>query len=404
MKILIVTSDNYPHVGGKSTHIKDLIDGLNRINVEVDIISFDTFNILKKNIYRIILIPIRLVNKDLYVYLYRRLWALELKRIVIKRVKKYKYSYISYQDAFAASAINESLINFDLRSTLTMHTYFGIENSLDKKPSKMINLLNNSYRNFEIDSLKSIDAVVAVDERIKKHIEDSIILDKIKLKSHLMIYQVANFTNIDNLNNFNVNTSFSLKHELGINENNFVICCLRRLVEKNGVINLVRAVHLLNDTKIILLIGGDGPQRCLIESYIQEFDLKNVKLLGSLNDEQVKNVYHISDISVVPSITVNGLQEATSISCIESMGCGLPTIASNIGGLRQLVKNLETGILVEEGSIDDLVQTIKKLKDNKVLYNFISENSKEYIYQNHSHIVAAIKYLNIFKGNYSNEN
>lgn len=68
MKILFVASDNIPHIGGKSTHILDLRDGLESNAVDCNLISLSSLGKKQLCFLKMVLIPLRLINKDLYVY------------------------------------------------------------------------------------------------------------------------------------------------------------------------------------------------------------------------------------------------------------------------------------------------------------------------------------------------
>lgn len=59
---------------------------------------------------------------------------------------------------------------------------------------------------------------------------------------------------------------------------------------------------------------------------------------------------------IIPSIPVSGVIEAISISALEDMGVGEPIIASNIGGLQEIIKDKETGLLFEPGNAKQLAE------------------------------------------------
>lgn len=402
MRILIVSSDQIPHVGGKSTHILDLKDGLIKNDMECEVISLASINKLLKTAIKFLLSPVRLFNRDMYIYFSRYLTGKLLNYKVLSICKRQTIDFIAFQDAMAAYFLKGTVKNYQIPCSLTMHTYFGIENSLDKKNSRIGDRIYTTYLNHELESLQVVQSIIAVDARIKQHILTTIETEKQKKKlSVININEIANFTNIDlfsinNEQNKEIRKAFRDKYN--ISDNTFVVACTRRLVEKNGVINAVRAMKFLKNKSIKLIIGGDGPQREEIEAFIIENQLEeNILLLGEIRGDEIRRLYYASDISIVPSITVNGLQEATSISAIESMAVGLPTIASNIGGLAQLIKSNETGILVNEGDSLQIANAIQLLKDNNLIYNKIQINARKYIESHHSHIVSSKKYLEEFK-------
>ena len=123
---------------------------------------------------------------------------------------------------------------------------------------------------------------------------------------------------------------------------------------------------------------------------------KKVIMLDSVPQDELISVYNMSDCAVVPSVTVNGLQEATSISALESMSCGLPTISSAIGGLKEMTEDGVNGVLVNERSSSEIARAIDLLANDKKLYYKISTESRRFVETKHSHLTAALKYYEVF--------
>ena len=397
MNILIVSSEYVPHVGGKSTHIIDLIEGLKKNHVNVFLISRTTFGKKREYLIKMILSPIRVLNKDLFDYLHSYVRNRVLNSMVEKFCVEYQVDLISIQEAATAHAIKKTIQKHRIKTILTMHTYFGLEKTMDRKMDKRKQKYYEKVLAFELEALTIVSGIITVDQRIRQHIIDNILNSDARVITPDKVKMIPNFTNIGLYNIPSNEEKTYYRNKYGINPDYFVICCVRRLVEKNGVINAVKAMSKIKDSNVVLLIAGDGIQKKLIKEFISNNKLaEKVILLGSLNGDKVRELYMLSDISIVPSITVNGLQEATSISAIESMACGVPTIASNIGGLKQLIKNHETGILVDEGNIEQIANAIIKLKNNTEYYSHIQNNSREYIELNHSNIKAAKEYYDAF--------
>ncbi|MDO8424930.1 MAG: glycosyltransferase [bacterium] len=115
-----------------------------------------------------------------------------------------------------------------------------------------------------------------------------------------------------------------------------------RLVEQKGHDVLLEAFLLLRDThpRARLEIIGDGPRRAELEALCASFHLTDrVRFLGLQRD--IPAYYQRSDILVLPS-----RWEGFGIAAIEASACGIPVIASSVGGLQEAVVDGETGILV----------------------------------------------------------
>lgn len=381
MKMLILTLDDYPHCGGKSTHISSLIDGLKYKKVECKVISRSDISKFKLNGYKMLIYPLRFVNIKKYLYL-RKMSEFNLfKKMIKKEFSQNKYDYVSCQDALSCTALGQ--LNTKCAITLTMHTYFGLEYTLDNDYFKIGDPTYEKLLALEEESLKYVKNVVSVDERIFNHVNETINL-KYK-KNKINVFSIVNFTNTD------------LYNDEKINHEDFNIMCVRRLVEKNGAIYSVKAMNYLKKYKNIKLhIYGSGPEEEEINRYISDKKLTNVIMHGAIDNSLLPDIYKKCDLVVVPSITVNNLQEATSISAIEAMSCSIPVVASRIGGLAQMIDDGINGLLVEEKNSKQLSEAIVKLYDDKKLRETVSKNARKYILKNHSHITAAEQYLNIF--------
>jgi len=398
MLILFVASDTIPHVGGKSTHIVDLMEGLNHIGVKTDVISLSNLGRRKELFVKTLIAPLKFIRPDMFNFYFSKVWRKLLNNMVKQYCEEHKVDFISFQDAFAAYSSREALKKRQLVSVLTMHTYFGLESFPGNEDPRRLEVYNKVLER-EMESLEIVDGIIGVDRRIEKHVQENLAKSQKKNKS-VKVRHVTSIANFTNTSKFRIPSTYEkdkFRKEFGVADDSFVISCARRLVEKNGVINAVEAINMLDDN-CILLIAGDGPEKEMIQKYIGEEGLESrVKLLGSLDNERTRRLFMLSDVSVVPSITVNGLQEATSISALEAMACGLPTIVSNIGGLPEIIKNNETGILVDENNPKLIADSIVELKSDADYRSDIGSNARKYVEAKHSHIEVAKVYLKEFK-------
>lgn len=389
MKILIIASDNIPHVGGKSTHIYDLKDGLEKLGNDVDIVSYASIPKPVKLITETLFKLVRIVNKQKYYILMQKV-KINLLSLYLKYFYKKDIDIISGQDTH--SILATKYVYKNTPKVLTMHTYFAIEPTLDGgiiiKDSKYYKELLD----LELSSIKYLNKIICVDNRIKEHVKEFV-------KEEKIIESIMNFTNTDKYSPVSVEEKNSLKSKYGLDKYECIITCTRRLVEKNGVKYAVESIkHLSNNKSVLLLIIGDGQCKDSIIEKIEQLNLKDkIKLIGSIDNELILEYYLLSDIVLVPSITVNNLQEATSISAIEAMSCGIPVVASEIGGLKELINNNTNGILVAEKNSEDIAKACSSLMINNGYREAISKNARESIVKEHSHLNVAKKFNSIFE-------
>ena len=168
-----------------------------------------------------------------------------------------------------------------------------------------------------------------------------------------------------------------LKKKYDVN-NKLIILFLGRLAEKKGVKYLINALPLLKDLDYKLLIGGDGPLKNELQDMINKLNLKyKVKFLGYITGKEKMDYLLLSDVLIVPSITTKaGDTEGLPVTIMEGMSAGLPVIATDVGGIRDIIKNNENGILIKEKNSKEIAEKIIYLAHNKKFMQKLSKNSK----------------------------
>jgi len=145
-----------------------------------------------------------------------------------------------------------------------------------------------------------------------------------------------------------------------------------RLVEIKGIIYLIKAFEIIikkyPDLKLILI--GSGPEKENIEIFIKEHNIKNIILINTIPHKKMAYYYQQSSIVVLPSIGF----ENSPMSILESFSCGTPVVASNIGGIPELVKDNITGMLFKQGDYIDLSSKILDLLSNPLLLKEMNLN------------------------------
>jgi glycosyltransferase involved in cell wall biosynthesis len=134
---------------------------------------------------------------------------------------------------------------------------------------------------------------------------------------------------------------------------------IRNLRPKYGLKYLIEATANLRKAhnNIKLSIIGDGVLRHELENQVSELDIKEyVSFKGFIPNEKIVEYLNKFDIFVMPSI---GEGETFGVAAVEAMATGLPVVASNIGGLPEVIDDGRTGILVEPGNVEDLTKALE---------------------------------------------
>ena len=133
-----------------------------------------------------------------------------------------------------------------------------------------------------------------------------------------------------------------------------------RLSEEKGILTLIKAIEGI---KSDLYIVGSGPLKKVIEEYVKNNDLSNIKLLGFKSGQELTNIVGNAKAVVLPS----EWYENGPYSAIEALQLGRPIIGSDIGGIPELIH--ENGYLFKSGDLEDLKKVIndfeKKTTDER---------------------------------------
>jgi glycosyltransferase involved in cell wall biosynthesis len=150
----------------------------------------------------------------------------------------------------------------------------------------------------------------------------------------------------------------SVRARYNIQNDRVLILCPRRLVLKNGIQFVIESLALLSDRQsCCLLIVGDGPERSNLESRVRELGVEDsVIFAGAINNADLPEFYADADLVAIPS-----LMEATSIAGLEAMASARAIVASNVGGLPEIIQHEVNGLLVPPRDPQALASAIQCL-------------------------------------------
>ena len=139
---------------------------------------------------------------------------------------------------------------------------------------------------------------------------------------------------------FNVTNNF--------NERDNVVGYVGRLSEEKGPLNFVRSIPKISKRmhNAEFLIGGDGQSRDKIDNYLTAKNLNyKVKLAGWISHDKLSEYLNQLKLLVLPSYT-----EGLPNIMLEAMACGTPVLATPVGAIPDIIKDGETGFLMENNS------------------------------------------------------
>jgi glycosyltransferase involved in cell wall biosynthesis len=179
----------------------------------------------------------------------------------------------------------------------------------------------------------------------------------------------------------------------GLKDSRPLIMTVRRLVKKNGVEFLLKAVPLVLKTKDVkIIVVGDGPEREELLKLTSKLNLSNnVTFIGGIPNFRVPNYLSAADIIVVPSIV-----EASSISVLEAMAMEKPIIASDIPGIKDVI-DCSNCYLVPTKSPIKIAEAILRMLDNPLQSKKLGKNTRKIIEERHSWIIVAKRIERLYR-------
>ncbi len=120
-----------------------------------------------------------------------------------------------------------------------------------------------------------------------------------------------------------------------------------------------------------LILVGDGPDRSECERLARQLNLfDHIKFLGK--QDGLVEILNSADLFLIPSQS-----ESFGLAALEGMACGLPVVASSVGGLPELVKHTENGYIAEIGDVDRMAKYTIELLTNQKKYELFSQNARD---------------------------
>jgi glycosyltransferase involved in cell wall biosynthesis len=357
--------DNKPLIGGHENNVVQMSHALHENGHKIIIITTPSIHSCiseSKTINFDWGVIYSIAPKEPYGSMSYGLEFLRKSLLLIKKLKKEeRIDIIHGHSGFPILGLITGSIGFFLKIPCIHTLYCPIDNSFNKKiigklcflfVDIIISLSNNTYNSLTRCGIRQ---------------------DKIKIIPPFINSSFVNYSDIDNCKNYNINSTQSNLLYLG------------DLTKGRGLHILIEA---LNDVRrrnpnVILWLAINMPSKkykmlgYFIEKIVERYGLeKNVTFLGMVRD--MPEVMYDSTIFVAPYIEIDSIADLP-ISILEAMAVGTPVIASNVGGIPEIIHHQKTGLLVRPGDPSDLAEKINCLLDNPMKRKSISCNAHDFI-------------------------
>lgn len=231
----------------------------------------------------------------------------------------------------------------------------GVEDFQNKKYSFPIELLK-TLRSFYV---RIADAVITPSQHVASLVEGW----KIDPSKINVIYNAIDIHDIP------LSSRSDLRLELNLSRN--VVLTVGRLIPLKRVDQIIKVISQIETANLVIV--GDGPQELELKKLSLTLGCADrIRFTSRLNQKEVYKYMKASDVFVLNSIT-----EGLPLVIIEAMSCGLPVIATNVGGTPEIVKDRETGLLIEPGNKEQLKEAIECLLIDRDLRGRLVENARK---------------------------
>jgi len=178
-------------------------------------------------------------------------------------------------------------------------------------------------------------------------------------------------------------------------KNRKIVLFTGKLTPQKGIYFLVKAAKKI---KGHIYIVGDGPEKNYLKKLKYEKNLKNVHILGYLDDEELKEFYYMADILVTPSVW----DEPLGLVILEAMAAKTPVIATRKGGIPLAIKDNFNGKLIRPRNSTQIADAVNKLLGDKTIRDKMGKNARKVVEQKFTWEIIAKKYKRIYKNTYTN--
>jgi glycosyltransferase involved in cell wall biosynthesis len=260
---------------------------------------------------------------------------------------------------------------------------------LMRRPTLLIAQTKDDFRSiFSRNDLKhriyqrwllSIDDYIAISNELRNEMKDCGVPDS-------RIYKIPNFVNLARFKPATAEVRAALRSKFSVPNGQVVFLFLGRLVQRKGADVLLNAWRELPG---VLWIVGDGPERQSLEQQARDLNLKHVFFHGKTSTPL--DFFQAADVFVLPS-RIEGLPCVT----LEAMSCGLPCIASSIGGVVEQIAHEKQGLLVPPDRPAALAQAIGRMVDDQPSRAQWGKQALEMVREKYDLLIAAKRYHRIY--------
>jgi glycosyltransferase involved in cell wall biosynthesis len=252
--------------------------------------------------------------------------------------------------------------------------------------TKLSNLLMWQLSKFESEAAKNATLVVTVSQYSARKMVELYHVDEAKIRI------IPNGVDAERFK-----PAFDkekIREKIGLNKNKRYVLFVGRLVPRKGLYHLVETARqvLKENKETVFVVVGEGPLRNhLVSAVKREGQSENFVFLSEVSDLLLQDLYSCVDLFILPSA-----QEGQGMALLEAQAAAIPVVAFNVSGVREAVRDKQTGLLVKEADSTALADAVLRLQSDKSVSQKMGQQGREFVQKNFSWDVCAEKMLHVY--------
>jgi len=207
--------------------------------------------------------------------------------------------------------------------------------------------------------VRGTDRIIVISDELK-----NIFVDRGFPESHL--YVIYNGTPREQYANIQSERVEELRKKYGLQPNDTVIGCVARMKEQPQLIESLQYID--DDIKVVFA----GIPAGSLDKYVAQFNIKNpIIYTGTLDRKDTLHLYKLLNVNVLPS-TMDGF----GLVLVEAMALEVPVVATNFGGIKNVISHGVDGLLFEDNNIEELAEQIRKALFNTSVREKLIKNGQ----------------------------
>lgn len=228
--------------------------------------------------------------------------------------------------------------------------------------------------------------VIAISGPVKDHLKNDFKVSGQDIEQIKSGIELSRFKRVDNRQKSQIRQRLGIKDKLTVG-------IIARLSDVKGQDILLRAFKsVVQKKEVQLLLIGEGPFKGQLLKISNDLKFKD-EVVFINNSGNIEEYMSALDIFCMPS-----RQEGLGLSIMEAQACGLPVVASNVGGIPELIEHGQTGVLVEKENESALAEALIDLLDCKEKRDLIAERAYQLAQKKYSKEEMVKQTLRVYQG------